>query len=107
MKLCWGFSYDKNVVVQCIQKYFPRGMEVISEPPHPYPEAQKYSYPRDKAFSEPKLAWEHLKAKRLYDLEYARRSLDEINSDLTECEKFLNPTVDQNKNVVALKRGDE
>lgn len=108
MKLCWGFSFDKDLVAQCVQRYFPKDTEVISEMPHPDPEAQKYTWPRDKAFCDPMIAWEHLRARRIYDLEFAQRSLDEINSDLRACAAALSPTSDEYlQNVVDLKRGDD
>lgn len=102
MKLCWGFDYFSSPT-ECVQKYFPRETEVISELPNTNPDAMRYHYPQDKAFSDPKIAWEHLKAKRLSDLPYAQQSLKEITDDLAACDKNLNPNVVTPENVVDIK----
>lgn len=107
MKLCWGFSHDiadtRGII--CVQRYFPVETEVIERPAFA-PHEQRYAWPRDKAFATPKLAWEHLQAKRVHDLEYATLSLQEINSDLCACERALNPDGKPPENVVPFK-GEE
>jgi hypothetical protein len=105
MKLAWGFSMEKGERV-CVEKYFPLIVDVIVGEPFS-PEQQKYFYPQNRAYSDAKTAWKHLKNKRISDLEYALQSLKEVNDDLAACEKNLNPEGVPMDNVHPLKRGDE